>query len=309
MYWAIGAVVAAVLIFFALSFVCYMKTFSVSQKQIEKPIEMMSGPQYQPYRKESDEMLASVSTIPYEDVYTKSYDGLLLHGRLYRVNDSAPTEIMFHGYRSLSIRDFSGGLKVALDMGHNVLLVTMRAHDKSEGTCLTFGVKERFDVVSWVNFINSRFGDNPIILMGMSMGSATVLMASSLDLTPNVKGIISDCGYTSPEKIIKKVIKEMRLPVKPAYFFVRAGAKIFGHFDPNECDTLEALKNSKVPVLFIHGTADTFVPYEMGVENYEACSKPKLMATVEGAPHGFSFIVNNELYMEKRNEFLKMIGL
>ena len=138
--------------------------------------------QYNVFRAQSEKMIRDALSVPYEDVFITSFDGLRLHAKFYAAPDpKAPVQIMFHGYKSAAERDFCGGLREGIDGGFNVLLVDQRAHGESEGKYLTFGVNERFDCLSWANYAAERFGrDVKIYLYGISMGAATVLMASAL---------------------------------------------------------------------------------------------------------------------------------
>lgn len=160
--------------------------------------------QYNVFRAQSEKMIRDALSVPYENVFITSFDGLRLHAKFYAAPDpKAPVQIMFHGYKSAAERDFCGGLREGIDGGFNVLLVDQRAHGESEGKYLTFGVNERFDCLSWANYATERFGrDVKIYLYGISMGAATVLMASALPLPDSVSGIVADCGYTSPKDII-----------------------------------------------------------------------------------------------------------
>lgn len=284
----------------------YRKTFGVNKKKLPAYNSLPSGAQYSRRRKEMLDLIETSAKIPYEDIYTRSMDGLKLHARLYRGGESSPVQIMFHGYRSTSIRDFSGGLQCAVDMGYNVILVDQRAHGESEGRNLGFGVLERHDCISWIDYAIQLFGaDCDIFLTGLSMGASTVLMASNMDLPINVRGIIADCGFTSPREIICKVMGEMGLPSSILYPLVRAGARIFGGFDPDSVSATECLKNAKVPVLFIHGEDDRFVPAEMGIKNYEACTSYKEIFTVPGAGHGISYIEDEIGYKAALKGFLE----
>lgn len=140
----------------------------------------------------------------------------------YAGRPGAPVQIMMHGYKSGAERDFCGGAQIAVQGGYHVLLVDQRAHGKSEGRCLTFGIQERYDCRAWVNYAVGRFGaDTKILLYGVSMGAATVLMAGGLNLPRNVVGIVADCGYSSPAAIIRKVIRDQHLPIFPVYYLVR----------------------------------------------------------------------------------------
>ena len=180
----------------------------------------------------ADEILKSRADFfntQYREVEITSYDGLKLFGRYYHLADGAPVEILVHGYRGNAIRDFCGGCKLAMDAGHNVLLIDQRAHGNSQGKTICFGIKEKYDVQSWANYVVDRFGkDVKIILAGVSMGAATVMETLSLDLPDNVVGVIADCGYSSTEEIIRKVCKEMKFPPKITMPFVKLGAVIYG---------------------------------------------------------------------------------
>ena len=149
-----------------------------------------------------DPAIAAFLEAPYEDVSITSHDGLKLTGRYYHVSDGAPLEIQCHGYKGNPFVDFAGAWSIAKAAGRNVLLINQRCHGGSEGKTITFGILERRDVMGWIDYASNRFGNVPILLSGVSMGAATVLMASALDLPPNVKGIVADCPYSSPECII-----------------------------------------------------------------------------------------------------------
>ena len=214
---------------------------------------------------------------------------------------------MLHGYRSGAERDFCGGLKFGIDSGFNVLLVDQRAHGKSEGKCLTFGIKERYDCLTWINYVISQAGGScKIALYGMSMGAATVLMAAGSGLPKNVACIVADCGYTSPKAIIKKVIREMHYPVFPTYALVRLGGMLFGGFDIEEYSAVQAMEKCDIPVLFIHGADDRFVPCDMGRENHRHCrAEGKKLLIVPNAGHGMSYMSDKRAYLGTVSEFLK----
>ena len=214
---------------------------------------------------------------------------------------------MLHGYRSGAERDFCGGLKFGIDSGFNVLLVDQRAHGKSEGKCLTFGIKERYDCLTWINYVISQAGGScKIALYGMSMGAATVLMAAGSGLPKNVACIVADCGYTSPKAIIKKVIREMHYPVFPTYALVRLGGMLFGGFDIEEYSAVQAMEKCDIPVLFIHGADDRFVPCDMGRENHRHCrAEGKKLLIVPNAGHGMSYMSDKKAYLGTVSEFLK----
>lgn len=260
------------------------------------------------YRTRVQELMAELSAIPCEDVYITSFDGLKLHGRYYRAAGQAGRvlEIMFHGYNGNALRDFCGGHKIARESGHDILLVDQRAHGQSEGKTISFGINERCDLLSWLQYVEARFGADEyrIILSGVSMGAATVLMAAELALPAAVKGIIADCGYTSPRAIIRKVMKDAGFCPALLYPFVRLAARLAGGFDLDEASAVESVRHCRVPVLIIHGEADGFVPCSMAREIYAACACDKELLLVPGADHVMSYIVDTERYEETVRRFI-----
>ena len=291
----------------AASYFCYRLAFSVPKQSREALFEMPDTEQYAPYSAESRQMISDALEIPYKEAVVTSYDGLRLFGKCYIASAEAPWLIMLHGYRSGAERDFCGGLKFGIDSGFNVLLVDQRAHGKSEGKCLTFGIKERYDCLTWTNYVISQAGGScKIALYGMSMGAATVLMAAGSGLPKNVACIVADCGYTSPKAIIKKVIREMHYPVFPTYALVRLGGMLFGGFDIEEYSAVQAMEKCDIPVLFIHGDDDRFVPCDMGRENHRHCrAEGKKLLIVPNAGHGMSYMSDKRAYLGTVSEFLK----
>lgn len=292
---------ALVAILLCVAYYCYRRVFCVNKKIISNPRRIPQGEQYVPHAQTMLDMIDDVMGIGYEEAYVTADDGARLFGKVYKSTDkTAPVRIMFHGYKSAGERDFCGGLRFAVDDGDNVIMVDQRAHGKSEGRCLTFGIKESRDCLRWIDYAIKTFGENAkIILVGISMGATTVLLASGESLPENVVGVVADCGFSSPREIIKKVIREdFKLPASIVYPIIRLGAIVFGRFDINGGDVPSALKNSKTPTLFIHGDDDRFVPYEMGVKNYTACAAEKTLLTGRGAGHALTYMVDKESYIK-----------
>ena len=278
-----------------------------SPKKGRDKISTFASHKYDPYRKEINRLFCQLSDRPYEEVSIVSFDWLTLFGRYYHVKDGAPLDIGFHGYRSSALTDFAGGSELSFSMGHNLLLVDERAHGRSEGHTITFGIQERWDADSWVRYAVERFGaDVQIILYGVSMGAATVLMATGLDLPENVKGIIADCPYSSPKDIIRKVAKDMHMPDRLSWPFVKIGGRVYGGFDVDETDAARAVKQAKIPILIIHGESDSFVPCEMSDIVSE---NPALITrcTFPGADHGFSYLVDTPRYRKIVTEFMEKV--
>lgn len=274
----------------------------------EDVFSMPDTEQYNVFRAQSEKMIRDTLSIPYEDVFITSFDGLRLHAKFYAASErKAPVQIMFHGYKSSAERDFCGGLREGIDGGFNVLLVDQRAHGESEGKYLTFGVNERFDCLSWASYAAERFGnDVKIYLYGISMGAATVLMASALPLPKSVSGIVADCGYTSPKAIICSVLRDHHVPAAPVYAVAHLGARLFCGFDLDSASAPDALRRSHIPVLFIHGDDDRFVPCRMSRENFEAsAAEHKKLLIVHNAGHGLSYMLDRPAYLSSLHSFLE----
>lgn len=300
LYAIIGIVLLVIILaFFITSYVVYKMAFARNDKIIGSPEEFPDSEFYTPYADEMVKNIRVFGEVPYENVYITSHDGIKLHGRFYEGKKDKPVIIFFHGYRAPAMRDGSGMHDLGTKKGFNVLVITQRAHNESEGKTITFGIRESYDCLKWIDYVKERLGqDKKVILWGISMGAATVLTAVGRDLPDNVIGIAADCAYCSTKDIMKNVIKEMKLPVAPAYFFVKMGAKIYGNLDIEEISPMEAVKKAKVPILFIHGEADDFVPCHMTHTNYEACVSDKSLVLVANAGHGMSYYVD----MKKVNE-------
>ena len=172
-----------------------------------------------------------------------------------------------------------------------------------------FGVMERLDCLDWVEWARGRFGARtPIVLVGISMGAATVLMAAGLELPENVRGILADCGYTAPSDIIRSVMASMHCP-RAIYPLLRLGGRLYGGFDIDSAGAEEALRRCRVPVLFVHGEDDRFVPCDMSRRNWAACASEKTLLTVPGAGHGLSYLVDEPGYEAALEEFFERLHL
>lgn len=241
-----------------------------------------------------------------EDWYVYSRDAKRLHGVFVPCENARGTLVFFHGYRSCYAIDFAGAMRFYHERGLNLLICEQRAHGKSQGQFLTFGAKERYDVQSWTNYLGSIFGtDHPVILTGLSMGATTVLMASELDHMVSVRGIIADCGFTSPEAICRHVAKNrMHLPANLVLPCLDLITRLFCGFRLRECSTVQAVQNTDIPIFFIHGKDDDFVPCYMTEEAYAACKSEKEVLYVAGAGHGLSFVTAPEEYKKRLTAFL-----
>ena len=182
------------------------------------------------------------------------------------------------------------------ESGCNVLYVEQRGQGESEGKYMGFGLLERKDCQAWAAWAARQWPDLPIYLSGISMGATTVLMAAGEALPKNVKGITADCGFTSPKAIWRHVTEQnLHMSYSPIRRLWLDGAfrrKL--HAGLGSYSTLTAMKNCRTPVLFVHGTADAFVPIEMTYENYLACAAPHRLVVIPGAGHGMSYALEPE---------------
>lgn len=265
---------------------------------------------YKAYRDIMEEAVNDMEETPHEEVSICSLEGHKLYGKLYCIQEAAPLVIFFHGYHGVSAWDGYGFFKICKNSGMNILMIDERAHGKSEGRAITFGVRERHDCKLWVEYAAKRFGkDTDIFLAGVSMGAASVMMSSELGLPENVRAIVSDCGYSEPAAIIKETVRKTSLPVKPVYLLIKLGAKLFGRFDLEEAAPLNAVEKLRIPILFIHGKQDSVVPLSMNEELYERCTGKKERVVIEGADHANSAMTDYATYEREVMRFLNRFCL
>ena len=297
---------AIVLLILLIAFGCFYLAFFVPKHGPIGPDEypIPEGEIYEPFRERMVKWIKETRKLPCEDFYIESYDGLKLHGRYYEYAPGAPIELMFHGYRGNAERDLCGGVQRCFAMKRSALVVDQRASGSSEGKVITFGVKEHKDCLKWVAFMTEHFGpDVKIILTGISMGASTVLIAASAPLPPQVQGVLADCGFTSAKAIMYKVLRQIKLPPKIVYPFVRLGAILYGGFDPERYSAIDSVTRVTVPTIFFHGDHDDYVPWEMSQENYDACTSRKELVIIPGAGHGLSFPVDKPTYLKALGDF------
>lgn len=231
-------------------------------------------------------------------VHIRAKDGEHLVGHWYPCEKPQRIIIAMHGWRSTWSRDFG----IIADFWHDnhchILFAEQRGQNNSGGNYMCFGLKERYDCGDWVNWILKHTSSElPIYLAGASMGATTVLMASGLALPERVHGVMADCGFTSPQAIWEHVLrKNLHLSYRLRRRAVEHICNRHLQLHPGEYSTTEALRQTRLPVLFVHGSEDHFVPVEMTYENYKACATPKYLLIVPGADHGMSYYVNKGEY-------------
>jgi pimeloyl-ACP methyl ester carboxylesterase len=262
------------------------------------------GPQYAPYAEQMHELVSLCEKQKItEEIWIRSRDGTSLYGRYYEAQPGGPLQLQFHGYRGGPCRDMCGAHKIAREHGMNCILVDMRDHGKSGGQFTTFGIREREDIRAWACYASERFGpDTPIILSGISMGAAAVLMAADAPLPANVVCLIADCPYTSPKDIICGVMK--KLHVSFLWPSVWLSARIFARFNITETSALKGIRNTDLPVLLIHGSADRFVPEWMS-EALAQAGRNAQLEVYPGGAHGISYLTDPVRYEKMELSFIE----
>lgn len=243
-----------------------------------------------------------------ETVECEAADGVRLVGHWYFPKNPKRIIVAMHGWRSSWSRDFGIISPFWHENDCAVLYAEQRAQGSSGGDYMGFGLLERYDCFRWIEWVNERTGAKlPIYLGGISMGASTVLMTAGLNLPQNVHGIVADCGFTSADAIWKHVVENnLRLPYGLYSGITNEMCKRKLGTDHKEYSCLHAMKDCHVPVLFIHGTDDNFVPVDMTYENYKACVAEKHLLIVPGADHGMSYLVDKAGYENAVLEFFQL---
>lgn len=282
--------------------IIYRQKKSSSQKDIDA---VASWYRHYPIAKEGRRWLEGM---PYINVYIKSFDGLRLYGALLE-NYSDKIVICVHGFTGSGKKDFASLAQAYYKNGYNVLLVDNRAHGQSEGKYVGFGVLDRLDLRNWVKYVINRFGSNvQVFLHGISMGAATVLMASSI-MPKNVRGIIADCGFTSVYEIFEYVLKrDYHLPKFPIIYLTNIMSKIRAGYGYKDVNTTAEIARSDIPILFIHGENDEFVPLWMTMKNYSHCKAYKELFIVRESEHAESHYIDKKGYEKRILTFIEKIS-
>ena len=242
-----------------------------------------------------------------EPLSVTSRDGLTLRGQLIETA-VAPigVAILFHGYHSSCARDLSLQAMHLHRAGYHLILTDHRSHGESEGNYICFGAKERLDVGSWCCLATRHFPSLPIVLFGLSMGASTVMMSASTPLPPSVCAIVADCGFSSPWEIIRNTLRHKhKIPPIPTIYFMNYWSRILAGFDFREISCKEALANSTIPVLLLHGEEDTFVPTKMSTDLAAHLPQTVQLLTFPHARHGQSVYYDTETYRQEVLNFLE----
>lgn len=309
-----GAGIAATAAELGISYYFFNRTMVRQNAKTERTKEM-SGTNWDQYMPKIGVWKEWMLEQPHEDVYITAGDGLKLHGTYFPATnaeeESPKLAICFHGYTSNGISGFIGLSNYYLKKGYAMLLVDQRAHGESDGKYIGFGCLDRKDALRWIQYAEERLGsDCSIVLHGTSMGGATVLMTSGLSLPGSVKAIISDCAFTSAWDVFAHVLEDQyHLPARPVLEISTRMVQKYAGYDLRECNSAKEVRKSTVPILMIHGDADSFVPCRMCHEIYRNCVSDKDLLIVHGAGHCESHYKDTEAYEAKLTEFLTQRNL
>ncbi len=282
----------------------YRRTMKRNKAKQERTIKM-SGTDWEQYRPMIQKRKEAMLEQPHEYVDIRSKDGLRLHATYFPNGKGKKIVIGFHGYTSQGMSDYIGLSDYYLRNGYQMLLPDARAHGSSGGEYIGFGCLDRYDALGWIQWVVEKCGEEvQIFLHGISMGGATVLMTGGQELPAQVKGIISDCGFTSPKEVFTHVLHSMyHLPAFPMIQIADAVNRKKAGYGLDECNAAREAEKIQIPVLLIHGDADTFVPCSMCQKIYENCPTAEQLI-VEGAGHAESYYKDREAYEKALDDFL-----
>lgn len=243
----------------------------------------------------------------FEEINMTSYDDLNLKGYFLEAKEPSNKLVVFaHGYLGRASDMSLYGQYYYEELGYNMFTADARGHGQSEGDYIGFGWHDRLDYVDWMNLLIEKLGpDTEIVLHGLSMGAATVLMTSGEELPNNVKVVIADSPYTSVHDMFSYQMKRMfKLPSFPILNSTSMVTKMKADYSLKEASALEQVKKTDIPILYIHGNADTFVPTKHARKLYENTNSDTELVTFDGAGHGEAFVIAREEYIKNLNHFL-----
>lgn len=270
----------------------------------------MAGTDWDQYFPLMEERKKFMMAQEHRDVEIVTFDGLKLHATYFPPIGKEKVDklvVCHHGYTGEGLSSYISLGYYFLKQGFAVLIPDARAHGQSEGEYIGFGCLDRKDLLKWLDWAIGECGEDvKILLHGTSMGGSTVLMASGLNLPSNVKGIVSDCAFTSPKEVFTHVLHHMyHIPAFPVIQGADLLNKQFAGYGMDECNARREVQRAQVPILFVHGSADNFVPCSMCHELYDNCASPKELLIVQGASHAESYYKDMEAYEGALEDFIK----
>ncbi len=212
------------------------------------------------------------------------------------------TAIVIHGWRDCAVKFFWLARIYEHELGYNVLMPELHGCGESEGDAIQMGWKDRLDVLHWMK----TFQTDTMVVHGVSMGAATTMKLSGEEALPQIKDLrfVEDCGYTSVwDEFAGQLKEQFGLPAFPLMYSTSLLCRLRYGWSFGEASALEQVKKCRYPMLFIHGSSDTFVPTQMVYPLYEAKSGEKSLWVAEGADHAKSYLEHKAEYIDKIRHF------
>lgn len=247
---------------------------------------------------------------PFETMQMTAFDEIPLQGYYLAAKEPTNKTVVFaHGYLGNAFDMGLFGEYYYEQLGYNIFTPDLRGHGASGGDYIGFGWHERLDLIDWIDLLIEENGEQTeIVLHGLSMGAASVLMASGEELPKQVKGIIADSPYTSVYDLFAYQMKRMyHLPNQLFLPTVSLVTNQKANYSLKKASALEQVKKATVPILYIHGEGDTFVPTNMTEKLYEVTNSEKEIVTFPEANHGESVVLHREQFFETITSFVQRV--
>lgn len=243
-----------------------------------------------------------------QEVYIDSKYGYKIHGLFFPNNNSQKVMILCHGitwslYGSVKYMD------MFLKRGFAVFIYDHRNHGLSGGKDTSFGYYEKFDLKKCTDWLYNKLGKDIIVgLHGESMGAGTVLQNIAIDR--RIKFCIEDCGYSDAQDLFKhRLEKDYNIKKLPLVALSSKISKIRVGWKYKDVSPITTLPNVEIPILFIHGEEDDYVPTFMCNQMYLAKKGYKDIYVAPNAGHAEAYWKNKEEYEEKVDSFLRNINI
>lgn len=288
-------------------YVNYFLELAISSKKDKGNILSKNRNKNLPFPSSNDEnFITSLNNIKKEYTCKSSFDSIRLHYYIITNSKIITNKYIFlvHGFNN-SHKSLGHFAKIFYDLGYNLVLLDLRGHGKSKAKYYGMGILDARDLLDVLTSFNKKYNDSSISLFGISMGAATVLSSLNLNLPNNVKCVIEDSGYTSAMDEFKYQAKRNFHVPKFAVYLLDALAKIKASYSFKDISPLDGVKKTTLPILFIHGKDDLFVPFEMGKKLYDSCNSEKIFLSDNNISHVQFAYINRELYLNTCKNFLE----
>ncbi len=300
------AVIALILLTTLLGGAYYLTCYALQPANVERDYHrsLESITKNYPYVRTWVDSLIQAHAL--RDTFIWADDGTRLHAIYAAAQDTTSrTAVIVHGYTNNAIRMLMIGYLYHHDLHYNILLPDLRYAGKSEGDHIQMGWNDRTDVMQWMETANTLFGNSTqMVVHGISMGAATTMMLAGEPQAPYVKCFVEDCGYTSVrDQFTKELDEQFHLPSFPLIDLASWMCRLRFGWDFDEASALTAISQCHLPMLFIHGDADTYVPTRMVYELYQAKPEPKSLWVVPNAKHATSYRDNQTEYTRRVQSF------